>query len=132
MFLSVRDADKVKVVDVARTLSGLGFGLVATRGTAAVLEKHQIPVRMVYKVKEGRPHCVDMVKNREIVLVINTTEARKGVIADSRLIRISALQARVPYYTTMAGARAACLGMSSSRDLTPYDLKSLHAEITQA
>jgi carbamoyl-phosphate synthase large subunit len=131
VFLSVRDADKVKVVEIARTLSGLGFGLVATRGTAAVLEKHQIPVRMVHKVKEGRPHCVDMVKNREIVLVINTTEARKGVIADSRLIRISALQARVPYYTTMAGARAACLGMSSSRDLTPYDLKSLHAEIAQ-
>jgi carbamoyl-phosphate synthase large subunit len=132
VFLSVRDADKVKVIEVARTLSGLGFGLVATRGTAAVLEKNGIPVRMVYKVKEGRPHCVDMVKNREIVLVINTTEARKGVIADSRLIRISALQARVPYYTTIAGARAACLGMSGSRDLTPYDLKGLHAEIAQA
>ena len=132
VFLSVRDADKDKVVDIARTLSGLGFGLVATRGTAAVLEKHQIPVRMVYKVKEGRPHCVDMVKNREIVLVINTTEARKGVLADSRLIRISALQARVPYYTTIAGARAACMGMSGSRDLTPYDLKGLHAELVRA
>jgi carbamoyl-phosphate synthase large subunit len=129
VFLSVRDADKRKVVDVARALSELGFGLVATRGTAAVLEGHGIPVRMVYKVKEGRPHIVDMIKNREVVLVINTTEARKGVIADSRLIRLSALQGRVPYYTTISGARAAVLGLQASRELQPYDLRGLHAEL---
>ena len=129
VFLSVRDADKGKAVEVARTLSELGFGLVATRGTAAVLEAHAIPVRMVYKVKEGRPHIVDMIKNREIVLVINTTEARKGVIADSRLIRVSSLQARVPYYTTISGARAACLGLQAPRELMPYDLRGLHQEL---
>jgi carbamoyl-phosphate synthase large subunit len=130
VFLSVRDADKSKVVDVARALSELGFGLVATRGTAAILERHAIPVRVVYKVKEGRPHIVDMIKNREVVLVINTTEARKGVIADSRLIRLSALQGRVPYYTTISGARAAVLGLQASRELQPYDLRGLHAELT--
>ena len=129
VFLSVRDTDKAKVVGVARALSELGFGLVATRGTAAVLEAQAIPVRMVYKVKEGRPHIVDMIKNREIVLVINTTEARKGVIADSRLIRVSALQGRVPYYTTIAGARAAVEGMRASHQLMPFDLRGLHAEL---
>jgi len=132
VFLSVRDADKAGVVEVARSLSELGFGLVATRGTAAVLEAAAIPVRMVYKVKEGRPHIVDMIKNREVVLVINTTEARKGVIADSRLIRVSALQGRVPYYTTIAGARAAVAGMRASAELTPFDLRGLHAELAGA
>ena len=129
VFLSVRDADKDKVVEVARMLVELGFGLVATRGTAAVLEAHAIPVRSVYKVKEGRPHIVDMIKNREVVLVINTTEARKGVIADSRLIRVSSLQGRIPYYTTIAGARAACLGMQAPRELMPYNLQALHAAL---
>ena len=129
VFVSVRDADKDALLQVARGLSEQGFGLVATRGTAAVLEAHSIPVRMVYKVKEGRPHIVDMIKNREIVLVINTTEARKGVIADSRLIRLSALQGRVPYYTTVAGARAALEGLKASRELTPYDLRGLHARL---
>ena len=129
VFLSVRDADKGKMIEVARALSELGFGLVATRGTAAVLEVQGIPVRMVYKVKEGRPHIVDMIKNREVVLVINTTEARKGVIADSRLIRLSALQGRVPYYTTISGAHAALQGLKASRELTPYDLRGLHARL---
>ena len=129
VFLSVRDADKGKMIEVARALSELGFGLVATRGTAAVLEAQGIPVRMVYKVKEGRPHIVDMIKNREVVLVINTTEARKGVIADSRLIRLSALQGRVPYYTTISGAHAALQGLKASRELTPYDLRGLHARL---
>ena len=64
-------------------------------------------------------------------IVINTTEARKGVIADSRLIRVSALQARVPYYTTIAGARAACMGLASMRELIPYDLHGLHAELVK-
>ena len=130
VFISVRDADKPKVAAVARALSELGFGLVATRGTAAVLEADGIPVRMVYKVKEGRPHIVDMIKNREVVLVINTTEARKSVIADSRLIRVSALQARVPYYTTISGARAAVSGLKAPRELMPYDLRGLHAQLT--
>jgi len=130
VFISVRDADKPKVTEVARALSELGFGLLATRGTAALLEAHGIPVRMVYKVKEGRPHIVDMIKNREVVLVINTTEARKGVIADSRLIRVSALQARVPYYTTISGARAAVSGLRAPRELMPYDLRGLHAQLT--
>ncbi|MFN0160259.1 MAG: carbamoyl-phosphate synthase large subunit, partial [Burkholderiales bacterium] len=126
VFISVRDADKVGAVEVGRKLSELGFGLVATRGTAAALESAGVPVRPVYKVKEGRPHIVDMIKNREVVLVINTTESRRSVIADSRLIRLSALQGRVPYYTTISGARAVCLGLAAPRELTPYDLRGLH------
>ncbi|MBL8376246.1 MAG: carbamoyl-phosphate synthase large subunit [Burkholderiales bacterium] len=127
VFISVRDADKAGAIEVGRKLSELGFGLVATRGTAAALEAAGVPVRPVYKVKEGRPHIVDMIKNREVVLVINTTESRRGVIADSRLIRLSSLQGRVPYYTTISGARAVCQGLAAPRELTPYDLRGLHA-----
>jgi len=129
VFVSVRDADKRAVVPIAQELVALGFHLVATRGTAAVLEAAAIPVRMVYKVKEGRPHIVDMIKNREVVLVINTTEARKGVIADSRLIRVSALQGRVPYYTTIAGANAAVEGLKHMQSLEVYDLQGLHKQL---
>ena len=126
MFLSVRDADKVKAIEVARSLSELGFGIVATRGTAAVLEKNMIPVRMVAKVKEGRPHIVDMIKNHEIALVINTVEEKRSAITDSRTIRTSALAARVTTYTTIAGAEAAVEGMRHLDELCVYDLQGLH------
>ncbi|MGB5081122.1 MAG: carbamoyl-phosphate synthase large subunit [Burkholderiales bacterium] len=126
-FISVRDGDKLAVVQVARELLKLGFGLIATRGTAAVLSTHGIAVTAVNKVAEGRPHIVDMIKNGEVSLVVNTVEEKRSAVSDSRSIRTSAVQHRVTYYTTVAGARAACEGMRQARFLVPYSLQELHA-----
>ena len=109
-FISVRKEEYIDVVDVARNLFELGFSLVATRGTASVLREYGVLVDVVNKVAEGRPHIVDMIKNGAISFIVNVTEDRRA-IADSYEIRRSALQNRVTYYTTIAGARAACLGM---------------------
>ena len=125
-FLSVRNADKPKVLEIARTLQALGFGLVATKGTAAFLAKEGITVASVNKVLEGRPHIVDLVKNREISLIINTVEEDKRSIRDSWSIRNVALTGRITYYTTISGARAACIGMQHLAELKVYDLQSLH------
>jgi len=129
-FLSVRNADKAKIVDIAKSLRGLGFGLVATKGTAAYLQAAGLAVTPVNKVLEGRPHIVDMVKNREITLIINTVEEDKRSIRDSWAIRNSALQGRITYYTTIAGAKAGCAGMEHMAELMVYDLQSLHRSIT--
>jgi carbamoyl-phosphate synthase large subunit len=126
-FISVRDSDKVTAVDVARDLLKLGFNLLATRGTAAVLANHGIAVTVVNKVAEGRPHIVDMIKNGQISLIVNTVEERRNAISDSRSIRTSAVQQRVTYYTTLAGARAACEGLRHMKALVPYSLQGLHA-----
>jgi len=104
-FLSVRDADKVAILDVANGLLALGFKLIATRGTARVLLKAGISCETINKVMEGRPHIVDSIKNGEISFIINTTEGRQA-IADSFTIRRSALQRKVCYTTTVAGAQA--------------------------
>ena len=125
-FLSVRNADKPKVLEIAKTLQALGFGLVATKGTAAFLAKEGITVLSVNKVLEGRPHIVDLVKNREISLIINTVEEDKRSIRDSWSIRNAALTGRITYYTTISGARAACIGMQHLAELKVYDLQSLH------
>lgn len=105
VFISVRNQDKPRAVEVARGLHNLGFKLVATRGTAAEIEAAGIPVQVVNKVTEGRPHIVDMVKNGEVSLVINTVEERRNAIADSRTIRTQALANRITFFTTIAGAR---------------------------
>jgi len=126
-FISVRDGDKLAVVPVARDLVELGFRLIATRGTATVLAAHGIAVVPVNKVAEGRPHIVDMIKNGEVNLVVNTVEEKRSAVSDSRSIRTSAVQRRVTYYTTVAGARAACEGMRQSGSLVPYSLQELHA-----
>jgi carbamoyl-phosphate synthase large subunit len=131
-FLSVRNADKVKLEEVARTLLEIGFKLFATKGTAAHLRKAGIDVTPINKVLEGRPHIVDMVKNREIALIINTVEEDKRSIRDSWAIRNAALQGRVTYYTTVAGAKAACVGMQHASALTVYDLQTLHQQIKDA
>ncbi|HEX9389720.1 MAG TPA: carbamoyl-phosphate synthase large subunit [Usitatibacteraceae bacterium] len=131
-FLSVRNADKVKCEEIARTLQALGFGIVATKGTAAHLEKAGISVTPVNKVLEGRPHIVDMIKNREVTLIINTVEEDKRSIRDSWAIRNAALTGRITYYTTIAGARAACMGMQHLSELKVYDLQSLHKLIAAA
>jgi carbamoyl-phosphate synthase large subunit len=131
-FLSVRNADKVKAEEIAKNLIALGFSIVATKGTAAHLAKAGIDVTPVNKVLEGRPHIVDMVKNREIALIINTVEEDKRSIRDSWAIRNAALQGRITYYTTVSGARAACMGMQHMDELNVYDLQSLHKQISAA
>jgi carbamoyl-phosphate synthase large subunit len=129
VFVSVRDADKPRTVDIARALAKLGFGLVATRGTAAALAAAGLDVTPVNKVGEGRPHVVDMIKNGEIALIVNTVEDRRTAMRDSYSIRRAALQARVALYTTLSGARAACHAMAHSGELHPYAVQALHAQL---
>ena len=128
-FVSVKNADKPGVVEVARALHEIGFRLVASRGTAAAIAAQGIPVQVVNKVQEGRPHIVDMLKNGEVALVINTVEEKRGAIADSRSIRTTALAQRVTYYTTLAGARAAVAGMRHLSALDVYSLQQLHQSL---
>jgi carbamoyl-phosphate synthase large subunit len=129
VFLSVKDRDKPKTVAVAHLLHEMGYELVATRGTAAALEAAGIPVKPVLKVKEGRPHVVDLLKNGEINLVITTVAENRHQIADSRSIRTTALAQRVTYYTTIAGGRAAVEGMKHLASLDVYDLQGLHRSL---
>ena len=113
----------------ARQLVALGFELVATKGTAAAIEAAGVPVKVVNKVTEGRPHIVDMIKNNEIVMVINTVEERRNAIADSRAIRTSSLLARVTTFTTIFGAEAAVEGMKYLDKLDVYSVQELHAQL---
>ncbi len=129
VFISVKDGDKARVVEVARTLVGLGFTVVATRGTAAALEAAGVPVTPVNKVHEGRPHIVDMILNDEIALVVNTVQEKRTAIRDSYHIRRAALTDQVPTYTTIAGARAAAIGMQGMRELVPYAMQTLHQRL---
>ncbi|AMS32050.1 carbamoyl phosphate synthase large subunit [Betaproteobacteria bacterium UKL13-2] len=128
-FISVRNADKPKIEEIARVLIDLGFALVATKGTAAHLAKVGIPAEPVNKVLEGRPHIVDMVKNRDITLIVNTVEEDKRSVRDSWSIRNAALQGRITYYTTVSGAKAACVGMQHLSELSVYSLQALHQQI---
>ena len=132
VFLSVRDSDKPAAVEIGRALAALGFDLVATRGTAAALTAAQLTVKPINKVAEGRPHIVDMIKNSEIVLVVNTVEDSRKAIKDSYVIRRAALQQRVVVYTTLAGARAACAGMAEARELRVYAVQNLHQRLAAA
>jgi carbamoyl-phosphate synthase large subunit len=128
VFISVRQSDKPRVVEIARNLAELGFSLYATRGTAAVLLAADLTVTPVNKVAEGRPHIVDMIKNGEMDLIINTVEDKRSAIQDSYSIRHAVLQAKVTYYTTLAGARAACIGMAGMGELQAYSLQELHGQ----
>jgi carbamoyl-phosphate synthase large subunit len=132
VFLSVRDSDKDRTVDVARSLHRLGFSLLATRGTAAAIAAAGLPVVAVNKVAEGRPHIVDMIKNREIALIVNTVEDRRTAIRDSYSIRRAALQQRVSLFTTLAGARAGCTGMEQAQELRAYSVQELHGQLVAA
>ncbi len=131
-FISVKPYDRPAAVEVARALHELGFRLVATRGTASAIEAAGLPVKVVNKVTEGRPHVVDMIKNNEISLVINTVEEKRQAIIDSRSIRTSALAAKVTVFTTIEGARAACMGMRHLEGLEVYSLQALHGELGEA
>lgn len=129
-FISVRAQDKPQAVEVARGLISLGFKVVATRGTASAIEQAGLAVQVVNKVTEGRPHIVDMIKNGEVSLVINTVEERRNAIVDSRTIRTHALAANLAYYTTIAGAVAAVQGLqylSQGEGLKVYAVQELHA-----
>jgi len=129
VFLTVKNGDKPRAVEVARQLVALGFELVATKGTAAAISVAGVPVQVVNKVTEGRPHIVDMIKNNEIALVINTVEERRNAIVDSRTIRTSALQARVTTFTTIAGAEAAVEGMKYLDQLDVISVQEMHAQL---
>jgi carbamoyl-phosphate synthase large subunit len=129
VFLTVKNNDKARAVEVARALRAMNFDLVATKGTAATIREAGIECVTVNKVTEGRPHVVDMIKNNEIALVINTVEERRNAIADSRQIRTSALLARVTTYTTIAGAEAAVEGMKYLDNLSVYSVQELHAQL---
>jgi carbamoyl-phosphate synthase large subunit len=128
-FISVRNEDKPAAVEIARDLIAIGFSLLATRGTAAAIAAAGLAVNPVNKVAEGRPHIVDMLKNGEVKLIVNTVDAKRQAISDSLSIRSSALQGRITYYTTIAGARAACTGMREDQELAVYDLQSLHRRL---
>ena len=132
VFISVKNNDKPRAIEVARTLSGMGFALVATKGTAAAISAAGVACGVVNKVTEGRPHIVDMIKNNEIALVINTVEERRNAIADSRQIRTSALLARVTTFTTIAGAEAAVQGMPYLDQLDVISVQEMHAQLAAA
>ncbi|MCR9106744.1 MAG: carbamoyl-phosphate synthase large subunit [Gammaproteobacteria bacterium] len=129
VLLSVRDADKAGIVEVARDLAAMGFKLVATRGTAQALEEAGLAVRRVNKVLEGRPHIVDMVLNDEADFIVNTTEGRRA-IEDSASIRSSAEAHRVFYTTTLTAAQAICMALKQEDDRTVRRLQDLHRGIS--
>ncbi|MFM1896623.1 MAG: hypothetical protein RLZZ385_1697 [Pseudomonadota bacterium] len=128
VFISVRDADKKAAVTVARKLHDFGFSLVATQGTAKVIAAAGLPVQHVNKVNEGRPHIVDMIKNDEIQLIVNTTEGKQA-IADSSAIRRTALRHRVFCTTTVAGALAVCEALLVGENLSVYTIQELHRDL---
>jgi len=127
--ITVKDSDKARAVAVARDLVALGFSVVATKGTGAAIAAAGIPVKLVNKVKDGRPHIADMVKGGEIQLVFTTVDETRTAIADSRYIRTAALANRVTYYTTMAGCEAATEALKHQAGLTVHSLQELHAEL---
>ena len=124
-FLSVRKEDHERIIEIAQALAKLGFDLVATDGTARSIQNHGMIVDRINKVAQGRPHIVDMIKNKEIDFIVNITEDKKA-IADSYTIRRNALMNKITYYTTLSGAKAACVGMSYVDELEVNSIQSLH------
>ena len=127
-FISVRREDHQRVVEIAQALIDLGFTIMATKGTAAAIAAAGLAVQSVNKVAEGRPHIVDMIKNNEISFIVNVTEDKRAV-HDSYTIRRTALQNKVTYYTTLAGAKAACMGMAHIDELHVESLQDLHKRL---
>ena len=126
IFLSVENVDKPKLINIAKRLQDLGYGLCSTLGTAKFLREHGIGVQIVNKVREGRPHIVDAIKNGEIAMVVNTVGSMPESVADSHSIRSSALQQRIPVYTTVAGADAISQGLNSINDTKVYRLQEMN------
>ncbi len=128
-FISVKQSDKPRAVEVARSLAAMGFELLATKGTAAAIKAAGLECRAVNKVAEGRPNIVDMIKNEEVALVINSVEERRNAIADSRYIRTSALLGRVTTFTTIAAAEAAVEGMKYLDQLGVISVQEMQAQL---
>lgn len=128
VLFSVRDRDKPAAIDIARRLLERGFEIAATEGTAQAFEAGGVPCRRALKVREGRPHIVDMIKNDEIGLIVNTTEGRQA-IRESHSIRREAVARKVTYYTTVAAARATCDALEHLASLTANRLQDLHEEV---
>jgi carbamoyl-phosphate synthase large subunit len=128
VFISVRDPDKSRVLSVAQDLVRRGYSLVATSGTAQWLQGNGLACDRINKVLEGRPHIVDLIKNGEIVYIVNTTEGKQA-IADSFSIRREALQQRVTYSTTIAGARALVNSLDHRGSGDVNSLQELHKEL---
>src|SRR5690606_27861710 len=126
-FVSVRDRDKPAAVELGKILLERGFDIVATDGTARALAKGGLVCRRVNKVREGRPHIVDMIKNREISLIVNTTEGRQA-IRESQSIRAAAVTYNVTYYTTLAAAKATCVALDHLDSVAVNRLQDLHQE----
>jgi carbamoyl-phosphate synthase large subunit len=129
-FLSVRDADKDQLPNIARDLIDLGFTLVATRGSAQVIKDAGMEVKIINKVQEGRPDVTDLLKNGEIDFIVNTTEGKQA-IADSFEIRRTALQHKVCYTTTMAGGRASIAALQHGEDSTVYRLQDMLKRVSE-
>ncbi len=127
-FVSVRDEDKARAIELSRTLRARGFRVVATRGTAAAIQAAGVPCEPINKVKEGRPHCVDLIKNGEVQFIANTTEGKRS-IEESRSIRAAAIQHKVCYFTTMAGAQAAAIAMDHLDKVQVNRLQDLHTSL---
>jgi len=127
-FLSVRNPDKERLISVAHDLIKRGFSLVATMGTCTFLTENSIPCERINKVLEGRPHVVDLIKNGEIVFIVNTTEGKQA-IADSFSIRREALQHRITYSTTIAGAKALLHSLDFYKSDAVHSLQELHREL---
>jgi len=127
-FISLRESDKAQAAQLAQGLLDLGFRLVATSGTARFIEQAALPVTRVNKVTEGRPHIVDMIKNGEISLIINTTEGRQS-ISDSCSIRRNALQHKVYCTTTLEAGKAVCDALGARGEQSVRRLQSLHAQL---
>jgi carbamoyl-phosphate synthase large subunit len=124
-FLSVRKEDHENIIEIAQSLAKMGFDLVATDGTARAIKEAGLMVQRINKVAQGRPHIVDMIKNNEIDFIVNITEDKQA-IADSYTIRRNALMNKVTYYTTLSGAKAACVGMSFVEEFQVSSIQSLH------
>ncbi|MFG6415107.1 carbamoyl-phosphate synthase large subunit [Roseateles sp. DC23W] len=129
VLITVKNNDKARAVAIAKDLHALGFGIVATKGTAAAITEAGVPVKLINKIKDGRPHIVDALKGGDIQLVFTTVDETRTAIADSRYIRQAALANRVTYYTTMAGCEAAVEGMKHQDGLLVQSLQELHAEL---
>jgi carbamoyl-phosphate synthase large subunit len=130
-FISVRDRDKPGAIALAHKLIERGFEMVATDGTARALRESGIPCRRVNKVREGRPHIVDMIKNDEIDLIVNTTEGKQA-IRESNSIRREAVHRRVTYYTTLAAGLATCEALDHVDEVEVNRLQDLHQEALPA
>jgi carbamoyl-phosphate synthase large subunit len=126
--LSVRDRDKDGAIELAQVLVDRGFDIIATHGTANVLAKSGVACRRANKVREGRPHIVDMIKNGEIALIVNTTEGKQAIF-ESRSIRAEAVRRNVTYYTTLGAAIATCKALEHLDDVEVYRLQDLHKEV---